>query len=99
MDAQWLTIARAQRGMVARWQLTAARWNPRRIDSWVRRHRPRPVFDGVYLLGEAPVTREQRWLAGCLTAPGTLLAGPSVAACRGFGRFDPAAVFVVRSLR
>lgn len=66
------------------------------MDARAARHAWRTIFDGVYLLGEAEPDRWQRWLAACLTAPGTLLAGPSVAACCGFGHFDPAVVFVVR---
>jgi very-short-patch-repair endonuclease len=94
-DAQLRSIARGQRGLVARWQLIAAGWSDRRVEARAARHGWHPVFDGVYLLGEAEPDREQRWLAACLTAPGTLLAGPSAIACFGLGR-DPAVVFVVR---
>lgn len=95
-DAHLRMIARGQRGLVARWQLVAAGWSDRRVDARAARHRWRAIFDGVWLLGEATPDRGQRWLAGCLTAPGTLLAGPSAIAAWGLERFDPAMVFVVR---
>jgi hypothetical protein len=53
------------------------------------------VHEGVYLLCHAPLRGEQRWLAACLTAPVTLLADASAAACWGFHR-DPRVVSAVR---
>lgn len=68
----------------------------RQIDARAWRHGWTRVNAGVYLLVDAPLTQRQRWLAACLTAPGTLLAGPSAAACWGFVSRDPAVVSVVR---
>jgi very-short-patch-repair endonuclease len=72
------TIAARQAGCVASWQLRGAGWSPKAV-----RHRTRglrPLHDGVYVTGDAPVTRLQRWWAATLTAPGSVLAFASAAA-------------------
>lgn len=89
-------LAGTQLDLVARWQLVAAGWSKRQVDDRVWRHGWRAVHDGVYLLTRAPIRPEQRWLAACLTAPGTVLAGASAAACWGICDRDPAMVSVVR---
>ena len=71
-------IAGQQEGCVARWQLIGEGLSPTAI-----RHRTRNLrrlHDGVYLTGDAPVTRLQRWWAATLTAPGSVLAFASAGA-------------------
>lgn len=71
-------IAVRQEGCVATWQLRRAGLSANAI-----RHRTRGLrrlHDGVYLTGDAPVTRLQRWWAATLTAPGSVLAFASAGA-------------------
>src|SRR5215208_2381457 len=71
-------IAAGQAGCVATWQLLAAGWSRDAV-----RHRTRGLrrlHDGVYVTGDAPVTRLQRWWAATLTAPGSVLAFASAGA-------------------
>ena len=71
-------IAGQQEGCVARWQLIGEGLSPKAI-----RHRTRNLrrlHDGVYLTGDAPVTRLQRWWGATLTAPGSVLAFASAGA-------------------
>ena len=96
MDVHLVTLCRAQLDLVARWQLLAAGYSDRQVDDRAWRHRWRRVHDGVYCLAWSELSSEQRWLAACLTAPGTLLADASAAACWGFHR-DPGVVSVVRA--
>jgi len=71
-------LAARQAGCVASWQLRNAGW------SWdAIRHRTRGLrrlHDGVFVTGDAPVTRLQRWWAATLTAPGSVLAFASAGA-------------------
>jgi hypothetical protein len=89
-------LAATQLDLVARWQLLAAGWTERQVDDRAWRHGWRAIHDGVYALCRAPLRQDQRWLAACLTAPGTVLAGASAAACWGFLDRDPAITHVVR---
>jgi very-short-patch-repair endonuclease len=50
----------------------------------------------VHLIGEAPVTRRQRWRAATLTAPGTFLAVASAGAAWGFRPWQGTYEVVVR---
>lgn len=71
-------LAARQAGCVATWQLRKAGWSSHTV-----RHRTRNLrrlHDGVYLTGDAPVTRLQRWWAATLTAPGSVLAFASAGA-------------------
>jgi very-short-patch-repair endonuclease len=72
------TIAARQAGCVACWQLRGAGL------SWdAIRHRTRQLrrlHDGVFLTGDAPPTRLQRWWAATLTAPGSVLGFASAGA-------------------
>ena len=71
-------MARRQAGCVATWQLRDAGLSMNAI-----RHRTRDLrrlHDGVFLTGDAPVTRLQRWWAATLTAPGSVLAFASAGA-------------------
>src|SRR5215218_10105533 len=71
-------FAARQAGCVASWQLRAAGW------SWdAIRHRTRGLrrlHDGVYLTGDAPVTRLQRWWGATLTSRGSVLGFASAGA-------------------
>ena len=97
MDVRLRQIVMDQLGLVARWQMLALGMSVGQADSRAWRHRWTRVHDGVYSVVGGPLTAQQRWLAACLTAPGTMLAGPSAAACWGFVNRDPAVVSVVRS--
>jgi very-short-patch-repair endonuclease len=71
-------LAAGQAGCVATWQLRGAGLSMNAI-----RHRTRDlrrIHDGVFLTGDAPVTRLQRWWAATLTAPGSVLAFASAGA-------------------
>lgn len=83
MDVRLRWLLRTPGDLVAWWQLRALGWSARRIEDRAWRHGWRAVHRGVYALQVAPLTQEQRWLAGVLTAPGTLLVGPSAVACWG----------------
>jgi very-short-patch-repair endonuclease len=71
-------LAARQAGCVASWQLRRAGL------SWdAIRHRTRSLrrlHDGVFLTGDAPVTRLQRWWAATVTAPETVLGFASAGA-------------------
>ena len=71
-------IAARQEGCAASWQLREAGW------SWdAIRYRTRDLrrlHDGVFVTGDAPVTRLQRWWAATLTAPGSVLGFASAGA-------------------
>lgn len=96
MDVHLRILAKSQIDLVAHWQLVAAGYSDRQVDDRAYRHGWNRIHDGVYALTRSPITQRQRWMAACLTAPGTLLAGPSAGACWRFLRRDPATVFVVR---
>lgn len=87
-------LARRQEGIVAVWQLRSAGLSPSAI-----RHRTaelRELHDGVFLIGEAAVTRRQLWRAATLTAPGTVLAVASAGAAWGFRPWEGGYEVVVR---
>jgi very-short-patch-repair endonuclease len=71
-------IAARQVGCVAAWQLLDAGLSRKAIR--YRTRDLRRLHDGVFLTGEAPVTRMQRWWAATLTAPGSVLAFASAGA-------------------
>ena len=79
-------LARRQHGLVARRQLLALGWSAHQIEhrlasgSWIEVHR------GVYALGPAPLTREGRWMAATLVAPGAVLSHRAAAAHWGIRR-------------
>src|SRR5215212_7617166 len=88
MDVHIRALAAEQFDVVARWQLLAAGASRPMVKHRVRDHRWRVVHPGVYALTNAPLTREQRWMAAALSAPGTVLGHASAAACFGFRPFD-----------
>jgi very-short-patch-repair endonuclease len=87
-------MAARQAGCFASWQLRRAGW------SWdAIRHRTRDLrrlHDGVYLTGDAPVTRLQRWWAATLTAPGSVLAFASAGAAYEMRPWDGGFEVIVR---
>jgi very-short-patch-repair endonuclease len=87
-------IAAGQAGCVASWQLRRADW------SWdAIRHRTRDLrrlHDGVFLTGDAPPTRLQRWWAATLTAPGSVLAFASAGAAYEMRPWDATFEVIVR---
>lgn len=62
-------IAGRQQGVVAAWQLLGAGMPVGAVRHGVAGLRS--LHDGVYVTGDAPVTRVQRWWAATLTAPGS----------------------------
>src|SRR3954447_17228526 len=87
-------LAAPQEGCVASWQPGRAHW------SWdAIRHRTRGLrrlHDGVFLTGDAPVTRLQRWWAAILTAPGSVLAFASAGAAYGMRPWESRFEVIVR---
>ena len=71
-------MAAAQAGCVAVWQLRAADWSPSKVRHGVRELRR--LHEGVYVTGDAPITRLQRWWGATLTAPGSFLGFASAGA-------------------
>ena len=71
-------FAANQAGCVASWQLRRAGWSWHAIAH--RTRDLRRLHDGVYITGDAPVTRLQRWWAATLTARGSVLAFASAGA-------------------
>ena len=88
-------IAARQSGCVAAWQLRRAGLSWHAI-----RHRTRDLrrlHDGVFLTGDAPMTRLQRWWAATLTAPGSVLAFASAGAAYEMRPWEGAFEVIVRS--
>src|SRR6478752_4210946 len=86
-------MAARQAGCAASWQLRRAGWSSHAI-----RHRTRGLrrlHDGVFLTGDAPVTRLQRWWAATLTAPNSVLAFAGAGAALWRCRSDAEAAAVV----
>src|SRR5258705_7343428 len=87
-------MASRQAGCVAAWQLREAGLSRKAI-----RHRTRDLrrlHDGVFLTGDAPVTRLQRWWAATLTAPGSVLAFASAGAAYGMRPWEGTFEVIVR---
>src|SRR5215212_8477900 len=87
-------IAARQAGCFASWQLRRAglSWN-------AIRHRTRGLrrlHDGVFLTGDAPVTRLQRWWAATLTSPSSVLAFASAGAAHEIRPWEGAFEVIVR---
>jgi very-short-patch-repair endonuclease len=96
MDAHLAHLLATQHDCVARWQLLAAGWSKRAVESAAEAGRWRPVHDGVYAATQAPPRREQRWMAATLTSPGSVLSHASAAAKHGFRPYDGAFEVVTR---
>jgi very-short-patch-repair endonuclease len=87
-------IAARQAGCVASWQLRRAGWSWHAIAH--RTRGLRRLHDGVYVTGDAPVTRLQRWWAATLTAPGSVLAFASAGAAYEMRPWEGAFEVIVR---
>ncbi len=87
-------LASRQEGVVAVWQLTGA--GVGRVTVERRVGALRQLQDGVYLTGDAPVTRRQRWWAAALTAPGRVISHASAGAAHGFRPWSGAFEVVTR---
>jgi hypothetical protein len=72
-------LARAQDGVIARWQLIRAGLTDAAAEWWTRNMQP--LGHGVFLSGLAQPTQRQRWWAAVLSHPGTVLSHASAAAC------------------
>ncbi len=68
--------------MVAAWQLRGAGMSGEAVQHHTAHLRS--LHDGVFLTGEGPLTRRQRWWAAVLSAPGRALAFASAGAAWGF---------------
>lgn len=95
MDADLRKLAADQEDLVAGWQLHALGWNRAMIDHRVKGGW-RVIHQGVYALGQAPLSQRQRWIAAVLSAPGTYLGAASAGACHGFREWDGPFETVVR---
>src|SRR2546421_11977007 len=84
MDDHLRRLATKQYDLVAGWQLLGASWTKRMVKHRVQPHRWRVVPRGVYALNNAPLTRQQLWMAATLTSPNSFLSGASAGACFGF---------------
>ena len=87
-------LAAQQRGCVATWQLIGAGWSAEAV-RW-RTRELRRLHDGVFLTGDAPVTRLQLWWAATLTAPGSVLAFASAGAAHELRPWDGGFEVIVR---
>src|SRR6476661_4058219 len=94
MDVALKQLAGTQRDLVAVWQLICAGWSPEAVRHSVRNWRR--VHSGVYALGLAPLTREQRRQAATLTAPNSFLSHFSAGAHYGIWSFDAGYETIVR---
>src|SRR5438105_10268603 len=84
MHVHLRALAARQCDIVAAWQLVAMGASRKAIDHRVRTHAWRVVHRGVYALTNAPLTRQQLWIAAALTTPASVLSHASAGACWGF---------------
>lgn len=96
MDVHVRKLAADQLGLVAAWQLLALGWSVGRVRHWSTSHGWQAMHDGVFLLSQAPPTREQRWMAATLTSPGSVLSHASAGACWGFRPWEGAIETITR---
>jgi very-short-patch-repair endonuclease len=87
-------LAADQHGIVAVWQLRAAGLSPDAVRHRVARLRR--LHDGVFLTGDAPVSRLQRWWGATLTAPGSVLSFASAGAAWGIRAWEGSFEVVTR---
>ncbi|HEX6391632.1 MAG TPA: hypothetical protein VFZ89_19360 [Solirubrobacteraceae bacterium] len=73
-------------GVVSAWALVAAGMTRHAIANHTQGLRR--VHDGVWVTGDAPITRRQLWWAAVLTAPGRALSHASAGAAYGFRPWD-----------
>jgi very-short-patch-repair endonuclease len=87
-------MASRQAGCVATWQLRRAGLSRKAIR--YRTRDLRRLHDGVFVTGDAPVTRLQRWWAATLTAPGSVLGFASAGAAYEMRPWEGAFEVIVR---
>jgi very-short-patch-repair endonuclease len=75
-------LARQQDGVVGAWQLVAGGMSRDAVRHQTRELRR--LHDGVWVTGDAPLTRRQRWWAATLTSPGRVVSQASAGAAHGF---------------
>jgi hypothetical protein len=88
MDVHVRELAAGQFDVVATWQLRAAGLTRRMIENHIQQEGWRVVHAGVYALTNAPLTRQQRWIAATLTTPNSVLSHASAGACWGIRAFE-----------
>ncbi len=96
MDARLRGLAARQVDVVAAWQLLALGWPRASLEHAARRGAWQVAHRGVYALTQAPLTREQRWMAATLTTPGSVLSHASAGAHEGFRPWEGAFEVVTR---
>jgi very-short-patch-repair endonuclease len=96
LDVRLRQIAARQDDLVAAWQLKAMGWSWSMVQHGLVTEGWRRVHQGVFALGQAPLTQRQLWIAAVLTAPGTVLSHTSAAACWGFRQWSGAYETVTR---
>lgn len=80
-DEAIATLATAQHGVVARFQLRAMRISDRAITGRLRAKRLHPIHRGVFAVGHTRLSRLGRWMAAVLACgPGAVLSHASAAA-------------------
>ena len=87
--------AARQEGAVAAWQLLGDGMTRGAVRHQVRELRE--LHDGVYVTGDAPVTRRQRWWAAAITAPGRVVSHASAGAAFMFRPWEGAFEVVTTS--
>src|SRR3954465_2258694 len=87
-------MASEQAGCVASWQLRGAGLSWKTIE--YRTRDLRRLHDGVFVTGDAPITRLQRWWAATLTAPGSVLAFASAGAAHEIRPWEATFEVIVR---
>ena len=88
-------LAAGQADILAGWQLRQLGWTAKAVERRLERGW-RVVHPGVYALTQAPLTRQQLWIAATLSAPCTAIAGASAGACWNFRPWQGAFEVVVR---
>src|SRR4051795_514068 len=96
MDVRLVPRAAQQEDLIAAWQLLRDGWSRKAIRWHASHEHWRLIHDGVWALGQAPLTQRQLWIAATLTAPGTWLNAFSAANAYGFHLSDLGYETVVR---
>src|SRR3954451_18015558 len=97
MDVRLVRRAAQQEDLIAAWQLLRDGWSRKAIRWHASHEHWRLIHDGVWALGQAPLTQRQLWIAATLTAPGTWLNAFSAANAYGFHLSDLGYETVVRA--
>jgi len=86
--------AARREGVVSRWLLLRDGMTPGGVEHHTRGLRQ--VHDGVWVTGDAPITRRQLWWAAVLTTPTSVLSHASAGAAWGFRPWDGGFEIVTR---